>query len=78
MRYIIVLILLCGSCGPTIRQSLMADTAAYTQCNEVDVECVDEDCSNIQGGPWMAIACGTRYRCTNTSGHIVCVPEPNP
>jgi len=81
MRLFIALIAtaLCAAlcaCGPTIRETLMMDTANYTQCGHVDVECVDDDCSNVQGGPWMATACGTRYRCTNTAGEVVCVPKP--
>ena len=66
--------LLVCSCAPTVRQGLVHDTAVYTQCDFVQVDCVDEDCSNVAGGPWMATACGTRYRCTNTSGHVVCAP----
>ena len=66
--------LLCG-CGPTVREALLEDTANYTQCDYVQVDCVDEDCSNVQGGPWNASACGTRYRCTRTAGQVTCVPQ---
>jgi hypothetical protein len=75
MRFWCVVVIVAGcSCAPTMRQALVQDTAVYTQCDHVQVDCVDEDCSNVQGGPWMATACGTRYRCTNTSGHVACVP----
>jgi hypothetical protein len=79
MRLVLLLlavVLLMVGCAPTMRQILIHDTAVYTQCDHVEVECVDEDCSNVQGGPWMATACGTRYRCTNTGGHVACVPTP--
>jgi len=62
-------------CAPTARDILTQQTAQYTQCGQVQVECVDDACSNAGGGPWNALACGTRYRCTNTAGHIVCVPQ---
>lgn len=81
MRLVLLLlavVLSSAGCVPTLtmRQILINDTATYTQCDHVEVECVDEDCSNVQGGPWMATACGTRYRCTNTGGHVVCAPTP--
>jgi hypothetical protein len=63
------------SCAPTMQQILTDQTAQYTQCGVVQVECSDENCSNVAGGPWMATACGTRYRCTNTNGQVVCVPQ---
>lgn len=57
-----------------MRQTLTLETADYTQCDHVEIECVDEDCSNLQGGPWMATACGTRYRCSRTNDEVTCVP----
>lgn len=68
--------LLFVGCAPTMRQVLINDTADYTQCDHVDVDCVDEDCSNVAGGPWMATACATRYRCTRTASQVTCVPQP--
>ena len=62
------------ACAPTMRETLHQATAEYTQCAFVQVDCTDEDCSNFNGGPWTATACGTRYRCTHTSGQITCVP----
>lgn len=78
MRYLFALLLLAASCTPymTERMQLMHDTAAYTACDHVEVECVDENCSNVAGGPWFAMACGTRYRCTRTAGQVVCAPVP--
>jgi hypothetical protein len=73
-----VFLLVCSSavgCAASMRQMLVEQTAQYTRCGHVEVECVDENCSNVAGGPWMATACGTRYRCTNTGGHVVCVPQ---
>ena len=63
------------SCAPTMRQILTDQTAQYTQCGVVEVDCVDDNCSNVAGGPWMATACATRYRCTNTNGQVVCAPQ---
>lgn len=75
MRLLLTVVVLLGcSCAPSMRQILTNDTAVYTRCDHVEVECADEECSNVQGGPWMATACGTRYRCTNTGGHVVCAP----
>jgi hypothetical protein len=73
---LLAIVFLCCSCAPTMRMILTDRTAVYTQCNYVEVECVDEDCSNVAGGPWMATACGTRYRCTETDGNVVCAPMP--
>ncbi len=64
------------ACAPTMHQILIEKTAAYTQCGHVQVECSDADCTNVAGGPWMATACATRYRCTETAGQVVCVPQP--
>jgi hypothetical protein len=77
MRFLfaVALLSLIASCAPSMRQVLINDTATYTRCNFVEVDCVDEACSNVQEGPWMATACGTRYRCTNTGGNVVCVPQ---
>lgn len=75
---IMVVFLICGlvgACAPTMRQILIEQTASYTQCDYVAVDCVDEDCSNVQGGPWNATACGTPYRCTRTAGQVTCVPQ---
>ncbi len=67
---------LAAGCAPTQRDILVQQTALYTKCDHVQVDCVDDACSNISGGPWTALACGTRYNCTNTGGHIVCAPLP--
>jgi len=73
-------LLLFASCMPgygySPRQHLATATANYTRCGHVVVDCVDEECSNVRGGPWTATACGTRYRCTNTAGEVVCAPLP--
>lgn len=78
-RWLLCALLLLGgamlSCGPTIHQALIMDTASYTQCDHVQVDCVDADCSNVQGGPWMATACGTRYRCSRVNDNVTCVPQ---
>ncbi len=63
------------ACAPTMRQILTDKTAAYTKCGTVMVQCVDDACTNVAGGPWRAQACGTLYRCTDTAGNVVCVPE---
>jgi hypothetical protein len=72
---LVVLGFLVSACAPTMRQILTDQTAQYTQCGVVQVECADENCSNVAGGPWMATACATRYRCTNTNGKVVCEPQ---
>lgn len=70
------LLMLCApGCAPTMRQILIEQTAQYTRCNVVEVDCVDDNCSNVAGGPWTATACATRYRCTNTNGQVVCTPQ---
>lgn len=78
LRLLLPLLLLVGplACAPTMREILTDQTAQYTQCGHVVVECVDDACSNVAGGPWTATACGTHYRCTNTAGQVVCVPQP--
>ena len=60
---------------PSTREMLMRDTAEYTQCGHVTVGCVDEECSNIKGGPWQAEACGTKYECSHHNGEVFCKPE---
>jgi len=72
---LISLLLLWSACAPSVRQQLEMDTATYTQCDYVQVDCADDTCSALQGGPWMATACGTRYRCTRTAGQVVCAPQ---
>ena len=76
-RLLPALLLLAGSlgCAPTMREILIDQTAQYTKCGHVNVDCSDDNCSNVAGGPWRAMACGTQYRCTNTAGNVVCAPE---
>jgi hypothetical protein len=78
MRLLLALLLAFGlsaGCAPTMHQILIEKTATYTQCGHVQVECSDPDCTNVAGGPWIATACAVRYRCTDTGGHVVCVPQ---
>lgn len=70
---IVSLIAITG-CAPTLRETLAMDTAEYTHCDHVEIDCVDEDCSNLRGGPWLSTACGTRYRCDRVNETVTCVP----
>ncbi len=63
-----------GTVPLTMRQQNHHDTSAYTNCQQVQVDCADEACSNMKDHGWNATACGQRYHCTRAAGQVVCAP----